>query len=79
VDRVFDVRVQERNLRAGTITDQDISNYVSALPDLVAQSTSFATPQPALDLPPVSTESSASEADDDDDDSNDDSDSEAGE
>ena len=48
----FDVRVRERNLKAGTITDKDVEKYVGGLPDLSDQSESFATSQPAL-LQPV--------------------------
>lgn len=48
----FDVRVRERNLKAGTITDKDVEKYVGGLPDLADQSEAFATSQPAL-LQPI--------------------------
>ena len=48
----FDVRVRERNLKAGTVTDKDVEKYLGGLPDLADQSASFAVSQPAL-LPPV--------------------------
>ncbi len=48
----FDVRVRERNLKAGTITDKDVEKYVGGLPDLADQSESFGTSQPALLQPP---------------------------
>ena len=48
----FDVRVRDRNLKAGTITDKDVEKYVGGLPDLADQSESFGTSQPAL-LQPV--------------------------
>jgi hypothetical protein len=64
----FDVRVRERNLKAGTITDKDVEKYVSGLPDLVDQSEAFATSQPALLQPVVADEDLDDEDDDDDDD-----------
>ena len=48
----FDVRVRDRNLKAGTITDKDVEKYVGGLPDLADQSESFGTSQPALLQPP---------------------------
>jgi hypothetical protein len=47
----FDVRVRERNLKAGTITEKDVDKYVSGLPDLADQSEPFGTSQPALAQP----------------------------
>lgn len=47
----FDVRVRERNLKAGTITDKDVEKYVGGLPDLADQSEPFGTSQPALAQP----------------------------
>src|SRR5215203_3329140 len=47
----LDVRVRERNLKAGSLTDKDVEKYLAQLPDLVAESESFATPQPALAQP----------------------------
>jgi hypothetical protein len=49
----FDVRVRERNLKAGTITDKDVDKYVAGLPDLAEHSEAFATSQPALAQPPA--------------------------
>lgn len=48
----FDVRVRDRNLKAGSVTDKDVEKYLGGLPDLADQSESFATSQPAL-LQPV--------------------------
>ncbi len=48
----FDVRVRERNLKAGTVTDKDVEKYVAGLPDLADQSEGFAASQPALAPPP---------------------------
>ena len=48
----FDVRVRDRNLKAGTVTDKDVEKYLVGLPDLTDQSESFAVSQPAL-LQPV--------------------------
>jgi hypothetical protein len=47
----FDVRVRERNLKAGTITEKDVEKYVAGLPDLADQSEPFGTSQPALAQP----------------------------
>lgn len=54
----MDVRVRERNLKAGLITEKDVEKHLAALPDLADQAESFGTPQPALDQPAL--------ADDDD-------------
>jgi hypothetical protein len=50
----FDVRVRERNLKAGSLTEKDVEKYLSSLPDNAAQ--------PALEQPEI-----ADEADDLDD------------
>jgi hypothetical protein len=47
----FDVRVRERNLKAGTVTDKDVEKYIGGLPDLADQSEPFGTSQPALAQP----------------------------
>ena len=47
----FDVRVRERNLKAGSITDKDVEKYVGGLPDLADQAEPFGTSQPALAQP----------------------------
>jgi hypothetical protein len=47
----FDVRVRERNLKAGTITEKDVEKYASQLPDLADQAEPFAVHQPALAQP----------------------------
>jgi hypothetical protein len=44
----FDVRVRERNLKSGAITEKDVEKYVGTLPDLADQAEPFATSQPAL-------------------------------
>ena len=49
----FDVRVRERNLKAGTVTDKDVDKYIAGLPDLADQSEPFGTSQPALAQPPA--------------------------
>ncbi len=72
----FDVRVRDRNLKAGTVTDKDVEKYLGGLPDLADQSEAFAISQPALLQPVVETvhaaDTSADEGDDDDDDDDDD-------
>ncbi len=47
----LDVRVRERNLRSGLVTEKDVEKYLSALPDLAGEVESFATAQPALAQP----------------------------
>ena len=65
----FDVRVRERNLKAGTVTDKDVDKYIAGLPDLADQSEAFGTSQPALALPPAAAavEDDAALDDDEDD------------
>jgi hypothetical protein len=63
----FDVRVRERNLKAGTISDKDVEKYVGGLPDLADQSEPFGTSQPALAQPVVVEELGADDEDDEDD------------
>lgn len=63
----FDVRVRERNLKAGTITEKDVEKYVGGLPDLADQSEPFGTSQPALAQPAVVEELGADEEDEEED------------
>jgi hypothetical protein len=63
----FDVRVRERNLKAGTITEKDVDKYVSGLPDLADQSEPFGTSQPALLQPVVVAAAPSEELGDDED------------
>jgi CO dehydrogenase/acetyl-CoA synthase beta subunit len=44
----MDVRVRERNLKSGALTDKDLEKYLSSLPDLAEQAEPFSTAQPAL-------------------------------
>ena len=69
----FDVRVRERNIKAGTVTEKDVEKYLGGLPDLADQSESFGTSQPALLQPVVE---HLHDEDDSEDDSEDDDDSE---
>ena len=66
----FDVRVRDRNLKAGTVTDKDVEKYLGGLPDLADQSESFATSQPALLQPVVEhvADTSTDEGEDEDED-----------
>lgn len=66
----FDVRVRDRNLKAGTVTDKDVEKYLGGLPDLADQSESFGTSQPALLQPVVEpiADSGVDDGDDEDDD-----------
>jgi hypothetical protein len=45
----LDIRVRERNLKNGRLQDKDVEKFLTALPDLGSDTTSFATPQPALE------------------------------
>lgn len=65
----FDVRVRERNLKAGSLTDKDVEKYLGSLPDNADQSEAFATAQPALEQPEI-----ADDVDDEDDDMDDEGD-----
>ena len=47
----FDVRVRERNLKAGTLTEKDVEKFLSQLPDVAEQAEPFGTSQPALEEP----------------------------
>jgi hypothetical protein len=58
----LDVRVRERNLKNGSITEKDVEKHLSALPDLADSAEAFAAHQPAL------AHSSIDDDDDDDDD-----------
>jgi hypothetical protein len=49
----FDVRVRERNLKSGALTEKELEKYLASLPDLADQVEPFATPQPALAQPPA--------------------------
>lgn len=49
----FDVRVRERNLKAGNLTDKDVEKYLSSLPDSADQAEPFGTAQPALEQPEI--------------------------
>jgi hypothetical protein len=44
----LDIRVRERNLKNGTLTDKDIEKLHAALPDLADQGEPVSLPQPAL-------------------------------
>jgi len=66
----MDVRVRERNLKSGALTDKDLEKHLAALPDLADQAEPFAIPQPALAQPHAA--SSVDEADEDDEDDDDD-------
>ena len=44
----MDVRVRERNLKSGALTDKDLEKYLATLPDVGDQAESFGTQQPAL-------------------------------
>src|SRR4029079_14501099 len=67
----FDVRVRERNLKAGTVTDKDVDKYIAGLPDLADQSEPFGTSQPALAQPPAAAVVEHDSVDDDEDDEDD--------
>jgi hypothetical protein len=75
----FDVRVRERNLKAGTVTEKDVEKYIAGLPDLADQSEPFGTSQPALAQPVAPASEDLGDDDEDDEDENEGkTDSEAG-
>lgn len=47
----FDVRVRERFIRAGELSEKDVEKYVAQLPDLADLADPVGTPQPALKQP----------------------------
>ncbi len=49
----MDVRVRERNLKSGALTDKDLEKHLASLPDLADQAEPFGTAQPALAQQPV--------------------------
>lgn len=67
----MDIRIRERNLKSGSLTEKDVEKYLAGLPDLEGQSESFGTSQPALAARPeaaaVSDADLADEGDEDED------------
>lgn len=45
----LDIRVRERNLRNGMLSDKDVEKMMSQLPDLVEQTEPVSVGQPALE------------------------------
>jgi hypothetical protein len=60
---ILDVRVRERNLTKGLITDKEVEKHLQALPDMADQAEPFATPQPALAQPEIEEEEDDEEDD----------------
>jgi hypothetical protein len=44
----WDIRVRERMLKAGTLTDKDVEKHVASLPDLAEQTDPVGVSQPAI-------------------------------
>ena len=44
----WDIRVRERNLKSGALTDKDVEKQKASLPDLDAQADTITMAQPAL-------------------------------
>jgi hypothetical protein len=44
----WDIRVRERNLKNGTLTDKDVEKHVGGLPDLEGQTEPVSLAQPAI-------------------------------
>ncbi len=44
----WDVRVRERNLRSGRLSEKDVEKHLGALPDMADKADTLAIPQPAL-------------------------------
>lgn len=55
----LDVRVRERNLESGALTDKDLEKHLASLPDLADQAEPFALAQPALAQPVAAVEEAA--------------------
>lgn len=68
----FDVRVRERNLKAGSLTDKDVEKYLAQLPDNGDQTEAFGTAQPALEQPELPDDLDDEEEEDEGDDEADD-------
>lgn len=64
----FDVRVRERNLKSGSLTDKDLEKYLAQLPDHADQAESFGTAQPALEQPELADDIDEGDDDESDDD-----------
>jgi hypothetical protein len=71
----WDLRVRERNVKAGVIDDKDLQKHLAGLTDVSDQVESFSVPQPALELP----EAALAPEDDIDDEEEDDVDDEPAE
>lgn len=56
----LDIRVRDRNLKSGTLSEKDLAHFLAALPDLADASEPVTLAQPAL-------AGDESDADDDDD------------
>lgn len=63
---LMDVRIRERNLKSGALTEKDVEKYLASLPDLEGEAESFGLAQPALSGGGA-VEDDADEADDADD------------
>lgn len=72
----MDVRVRERNMKSGALTEKDLEKNLAALPDLDGQYDTFTTPQPALAPPPAPPVAEASDDDLDDEDDEDENENE---
>lgn len=44
----WDIRVRNRNIKNGTLTDKDIEKHHASLPDVAEQADGVSLPQPAL-------------------------------
>jgi hypothetical protein len=44
----WDIRVRERMLKSGTLTDKDVEKHITALPDLAEQAEPVSMSQPAI-------------------------------
>ena len=44
----WDIRVRERMIKAGTLTDKDVEKHITSLPDLAEQAEPVSMSQPAI-------------------------------
>lgn len=70
----WDVRVRERNLKAGLLSEKEVEKMLSSLEDLAEKADTVSLAQPALSSSAVSADASDIDDEEDDDDIDDDDD-----
>jgi len=67
---LFDVRVRERNMKSGALTEKELEKHLGGLTDVAEHAEAFGLPQPALAQPAA--HAAVGDQDDDDGDDEDD-------